>query len=90
MKKEPKKTGLKRTVWLFEREILEMREKTNLKDHHKVLKFNCFSMKYEIKPKFDNGRADAILMRDTGNHWLKIWFVAFAACTADHNKFKAK
>lgn len=90
MKKEPKKTGLKRTVCLFEREILEMCEKTNLKDHHKVLKFNCFSMKYEIKPKFNNGRADAILMRDTANHWLKIWFVAFAACTADHNKFKAK
>lgn len=89
-KKEPKEIGLKRTVWLFEREVLERLENTNLDDHHKVLKFNCFSMKYEIKPKFNNGRADAILMRDTANHWLKIWFVAFAACTADHNKFKAK
>ncbi|MDQ8953183.1 hypothetical protein RFH42_09450 [Acinetobacter rudis] len=58
MKKEPNKTGLKRTVWLFEREILEKLEKTNLKDHHKVLKFNLFSMEYELKPKFDNGRAD--------------------------------
>lgn len=40
MKKETKKTGIKRTVWLFEREILEKLEKTNLKDHHKVLKLN--------------------------------------------------
>lgn len=85
---EPKETGLKRTVWLFEREILEKLEKTNLKDHHKVLKFNHFSMCYELHPNFDNGRADAILMRDTANHWLKIWFVAFQTCTAEHQKAK--
>ncbi|WP_139851343.1 hypothetical protein [Acinetobacter pullicarnis] len=89
MKKEPKKTGLKRTVWLFEREILENLEKTNLSDHHKVLKFNIFSMEYELKPKFDNGRADAIIMRNTANHWLKMWFVAFQACTSEHMKTKA-
>lgn len=82
-KKEPKKIGLKRTVWLFEREVLERLENTNLDDHHKVLEFNLFLMKYEIKPKFNNGRADAITMRNTANHWFKIWFAAYAACTAD-------
>lgn len=90
MVKEPKEIGLKRTVWLFERDILEKLEQTNLKEHHKVLEFNIFSMKYEIKPPFNNGRADAITMRNTANDWFKIWFAAFAACTADHNKFKAK
>lgn len=85
---EPKEIGLQRTVWLFEREILEKLEKTDLKDHHKVLEFNIFSMEYELKPKFDNGRADAIVMRDTANHWLKIWFSAFIACTADINQSK--
>lgn len=82
-KKEPKEIGLKRTVWLFEREVLERLENTNLDDHHKVLEFNLFSMKYEIKPKFNNDRADAIAMRNTANHWFKIWFAAYAACTAD-------
>ncbi|CAM2993558.1 hypothetical protein [Acinetobacter celticus] len=90
MVKEPKEIGLERTVWLFEHEVLEELEKTNLEDHHKVLEFNKFSMEYEIRPKFNNGRADAIVMRNTANHWFKIWFAAFAACTADHNKFKAK
>ena len=90
IKPEPKETGLERTVWLFEREVLERLEKTNLEDHHKVLEFNQFSMEYEIRPKFNNGRADAVVMRNTANHWFKIWFAAFAACTADHNKFKAK
>lgn len=80
---EPKEIGLKRTVWLFEREVLERLENTNLDDHHKVLEFNLFSMEYEIKPKFNNGRADAITMRNTANHWFKIWFAAFAACKAD-------
>lgn len=87
-KKEPKEIGLKRTVWLFEREVLERLENTNLDDHHKVLKFNLFSMKYEVKPKFNNGRADAITMRNTANHWFKIWFAAYAACTADLNRAK--
>ncbi|MDH1697783.1 hypothetical protein N5I05_04340 [Acinetobacter johnsonii] len=87
-KKEPKEIGLKRTVWLFEREVLERLENTNLDDHHKVLEFNLFSMKYEIKPKFNNGRADAITMRNTANHWFKIWFTAYAACTADLNRAK--
>ncbi len=87
-KKEPKEVGLKRTVWLFEREVLERLENTNLDDHHKVLEFNLFSMKYEIKPKFNNGRADAITMRNTANHWFKIWFAACAACTADLNRAK--
>jgi hypothetical protein len=45
-------------------------------------------MKYEIKPKFNNGRADAITMRNTANHWFKIWFAAYAACTADMNRAK--
>lgn len=87
-KKEPKEIGLKRTVWLFEREVLERLENTNLDDHHKVLEFNLFSMKYEIKPKFNNGRADAITMRNTANHWFKIWFAAYAACTTDLNRAK--
>ena len=87
-KKEPKEIGLKRTVWLFEREVLERLENTNLDDHHKVLEFNLFSMKYEIKPKFNNGRADAITMRNTANHWFKIWCAAYAACTADLNRAK--
>lgn len=87
-KSEPKKTGLERTVWLFEHEILEKLEKTDLKDHHAVLKFNLFSMEYEIKPKFDNGRADAITMRNTANHWLKMWFVAFQTCNGEHIKDK--
>lgn len=87
-KKEPKEIGLKRTVWLFEREVLERLENTNLDDHHKVLEFNLFSMKYEIKPKFNNGRADAITMRNTANHWFKIWLAAYAACTADLNRAK--
>ena len=87
-KKEPKEIGLKRTVWLFEREVLERLENTNLDDHHKVLEFNLFSMKYEIKPKFNNGRADAIAMRNTANHWFNIWFAAYAACTADLNRAK--
>lgn len=80
---EPKETGLKRTVWLFEREILANLEKTDLKDHHKVLSFNIFSMEYELNPEFDNGRADAIVMRDTANHWLKMWFVAFQTCASE-------
>ena len=88
-KSEPKETGLERTVWLFEREVLEKFEKTNLEDHHKVLEFNIFSMEYEIKPKFNNGRADAIVMRDTANHWLKMWFIAFQTCTGEHLKVKA-
>lgn len=90
MVKEPKDIGLERTVWFFEHEVLEKLEKTNQEDHHRVLEFNQFSMKYEIKPKFNNGRADAIVMRDTANQWFQIWFAAFAACTADLNKFKAK
>ncbi|CAM9381800.1 hypothetical protein [Acinetobacter bereziniae] len=80
---EPKETGLKRTVWLFEREILANLEKTDLKDHHKVLSFNIFSMEYELNPEFENGRADAIVMRDTANHWLKMWFVAFQTCASE-------
>jgi hypothetical protein len=80
---EPKETGLKRTVWLFEREILVNLEKTDLKDHYKVLSFNIFSMEYELNPEFDNGRADAIVMRDTANHWLKMWFVAFQTCASE-------
>lgn len=80
---EPKETGLKRTVWLFEHEILVNLEKTDLKDHHKVLTFNIFSMEYELNPEFDNGRADAIVMRDTANHWLKMWFVAFQTCASE-------
>lgn len=88
-KSEPKETGLKRTVWLFEHEILENLEKTNLQDHHKVLQFNVFSMQYELRPKFNNGRADAIVMRDTANHWLKMWFIAFQTCTGEHLKAKA-
>lgn len=80
---EPKETGLKRTVWLFEREILVNLEKTDLKDHHKVLTFNIFKMEYELKSKFDNGRADAIVMRNTANHWLKMWFVAFQTCASE-------
>lgn len=87
-RKEPKEIGLRRTVWLFEREVLEKFENTNLDDHHKVLEFNLFSMEYEIKPKFNNGRADAITMRNTANHWFKIWFAAFAACTADLKQAK--
>lgn len=87
-KAEPKNTGLQRTVWLFERDILEKLENTNLNDQHKVLKFNLCSMEYEIKAPFNNGRADAITMRDTANHWFKIWVLAFAACTADINKSK--
>ncbi|RSE27623.1 hypothetical protein [Acinetobacter johnsonii] len=87
-RKEPKKIGLKRTVWLFEREVLEKFENTNLDDHHKVLEFNLFSTEYEIKPKFNNGRADAITMRNAANHWFKIWFAAYAACTADMNRAK--
>jgi len=88
-KSEPKETGLKRTVWLFEREVLEKLEKTNLQDHHKVLKFNIFAMQYELRPKFNNGRADAIVMRDTANHWLKMWFIAFQTFTGEHLKVKA-
>ncbi|MFH7353057.1 hypothetical protein L1A70_14685 [Acinetobacter bereziniae] len=80
---EPKETGLKRTVWLFEREILANLEKTDLKDHHKVLSFNIFSMEYELNPELENGRADAIVMRDTANHWLKMWFVAFQTCASE-------
>ena len=80
---EPKETGLKRTVWLFEREILVNLEKTDLKDHYKVLSFNIFSMEYELNPEFDNGRADAIVMRDKANHWLKMWFVAFQTCASE-------
>ena len=83
VKFEPKETGLKRTVWLFEREILVNLEKTDLKDHHKVLTFNIFSMEYELNPEFDNGRADAIVMRNTANHWLKMWFVAFQTCASE-------
>ncbi len=83
MKIEPKKIGLERTVWLFERDILEKLEQTNLEEHHKVLEFNLFLMGYEIKPPFNNGRADAVTMRNTANHWFKIWFSAFAACIAD-------
>ena len=83
MRIEPKEIGLKRTVWLFERDILEKIEQTNLEHHHKVLEFNLFSTQYEIKPPFNNGRADAVTMRNTANHWFKIWFSAFAACTAD-------
>lgn len=90
MVKEPKEIGLERTVWLFEHEVLEKLEKTNLEDHYKVLSFNHYSMEYEINTEFDTGRADAITMRNAANHWFKIWFAAFAACTADHNKFKAK
>jgi len=85
-KSEPKEKGLKRTVWLFEQEILEKLESTNLEDHHQVLKFNIFIMQYELKPQFDTGRADAILMRDTANHWLKIWFIAFQTCTGEYLK----
>lgn len=88
MIKEPKETGLERTVWLFEQEVLKKLENTNLDDHHKVLKFNLFSMEYEINPKFNNGRADAITMRNTANHWFKIWSLAFAACTADIRESK--
>ncbi|MFW1959187.1 hypothetical protein [Acinetobacter johnsonii] len=88
IKPEPKEIGLERTVWLFEREVLENLEKTNLEDHHKVLEFNLFSMEYEIKPKFNNGRADAIVMRDTANHWLKMWFIAFQTCTGEYLKTK--
>lgn len=88
IKPEPKETGLQRTVWLFEREILEKLENTDLEDHHTVLKFNLFSMEYEIKPKFNNGRADAIVMRNTVNHWLKMWFIAFQTCTGEHLKAK--
>lgn len=80
---EPKEISLQRTVWLFECEILEKLENTDLKDHHAVLKFNFFSMEYELNPKFDNGRADAITMRNTANHWFKIWFKAFSACSCD-------
>lgn len=80
---EPKETGLKRTIWLFEREILVNLEKTDLKEHHKVLTFNIFSMEYELNPEFDNGRADAIVMRNTANHWLKMWFVAFQTCASE-------
>lgn len=85
-KKEPKERGLDRTVWLFERDILEKLNRTNLDDHHKVLKFNRYSMEFEIKPKFDNGRADAIYLCDKANEMLKIWFVAFATCTSEHLK----
>ena len=47
-KSEPKEKGLKRTVWLFEQEILEKLESTNLEDHHQVLKFNIFIMQYDF------------------------------------------
>jgi len=89
-KVEPKEIGLERTVWLFEREILEKLNNTNLEDHHKVLIFNRYSMSYEINPEFDNGRADAITMCDIANYWLKMWCIAFATCTADQNKLKSK
>ncbi|WP_151859487.1 hypothetical protein [Acinetobacter nosocomialis] len=82
-KKEPKKTGIDRTVWLFETEVLQKYLGTNLKDHHKVLQFNIFAMKYEIKPKFDNGRLDAICLRDKANELIKIWFIAFQSCTGE-------
>lgn len=78
---EPKERGLARTVWLFEKEVLEQYLKTDLKDHHAVLSFDVFAMEYVINPKFNNGRADAIYLCQEANKLIKIWFIAFQTCT---------
>lgn len=78
-----------RTIWLFDREILEKLRKTDSNDHHKVWEFNRFTMKYEIKPKLDKRRAAVIMMRDTANQWLKMWFMAFPTSTSEYVRSKA-
>ena len=83
---EPKERGLARTVWLFEKEVLEQYLKTDLKDHHAVLSFDVFAMEYVINPKFNNGRADAIYLCQEANKLIKIWFIAFQTCTGEHLK----
>lgn len=83
---EPKEKGLARTVWLFEKEVLEHYFKTNLNDHHAVLSFDVFAMEYIINPKFNNGRADAIYLCQEANKLIKIWFIAFQTCTGEHLK----
>lgn len=83
---EPKERGLARTVWLFEKEVLEQYLKTDLKDHHAVLRFDVFAMEYVINPKFNNGRADAIYLCQEANKLIKIWFIAFQTCTGEHLK----
>lgn len=83
---EPKERGLARTVWLFEKEVLEQHLKTDLKDHHAVLSFDVFAMEYVINPKFNNGRADAIYLCQEANKLIKIWFIAFQTCTGEHLK----
>lgn len=70
---------MNRCVQLFEERLLRDKLGTDLKDHKKVLKYNEFSFCYEILPKFDNGRADAIVLRDQANEMLSNWFTAFAA-----------
>ena len=83
---EPKERGLARTVWLFEKEVLEQYLKTDLKDHHAVLSFDVFAMEYVINPKFNNGRADAIYLCQEANKLIKIWFIAFQTCTGENLK----
>ena len=83
---EPKERGLARTVWLFEKEVLEHYFKTDLNDHHAVLSFDVFAMEYVINPKFNNGRADAIYLCEEANKLIKIWFIAFQTCTGEHLK----
>lgn len=83
---EPKERGLARTVWLFEKEVLEQYLKTNLKDHHAVLSFDVFAREYVINSKFNNGRADAIYLCQEANKLIKIWFIAFQTCTGEHLK----
>lgn len=85
---EPKEKGLARTVWLFEKEVLEHYFKTDLNDHHAVLSFDVFAMKYVINPKFNNGRADAIYLCEKANEMIKVWFIAFQTCTGERLKLE--
>lgn len=80
---EPKERGIARTVWLFEKEVLEQYLKTDLNDHHKVLSFDVFAMEYIINPAFDTGRADAAYLCSKANELIKIWFIAFKTCIGE-------
>lgn len=83
---EPTEKGIARTVWLFEKHVLQERLETDLADHHKVLSFDVFAQRYVINKPFDNGRADAIHFRDQANEMIKIWFIAFQTCTGERLK----
>lgn len=73
------KHGIDLTIYLFEKDVLEDIEKMNLEEVKEVLTFNCFIFQYQINKKFDNGRADVILMCEHINYLLKIWFKAFSS-----------